>query len=241
MHKFLNQIVVVASLIFISHQALAVPVLQLDIGGGYYEGGSEESIMTTANTFSVYGYATANGNTSDSDLLSDTYYLSVALAPKVTSPGNFGSFTINGTTVNATADMVFGKPPTEAAQHLGAHDIYSTYYYELAFSLVSTQTSSIYNTQDNAGTGPITPGSGMFYVAFDIDRSNLSAGTELHFDLYNTKVKNNGNVSVDDFAPFSHDAATAASVPEPAGYILATLGLAGLLAGRKRRQWQLKI
>jgi len=234
MTKMIGKLIFVLGLLGSGHQVLAVPVLQLDIGGGYYVAGSEESIITSDEAFTVYAYATANGNTTDSQLLADTYYLAIALAPKQTSAGDFGSFSVNGTTVNATADMIFGKPPTSAAHHLGAHDVYDTYYYEIAFNLVASQTSDIYNTQDNAGSGPIGSGPGMFYVDFDIDKTNLADGIELHFDLYNTKVKNNGTVTVDDFAPFSHDAGTVTVVPEPSNLAVGALGLLALLVGKRK-------
>jgi hypothetical protein len=65
----------------------------------------------------------------------------------------------------------------------------------------------------------------------------------LHFDLYNTTVKNNGNITVDDFAPFSHDAQsgpglppTNVDVPEPSTIAILGLGLLGIgLARRKSR------
>ena len=57
----------------------------------------------------------------------------------------------------------------------------------------------------------------MYYVAFDIDRTGLNMNYNLHFDLYNTDVKRDGTIIVDDFAPFSHDAG---AVPEPAAVFM---------------------
>lgn len=89
--------------------------------------------------------------------------------------------------------------------------------------------SGQYDTQDDTGIGP-QPGTGMYYVALNIDTSNLNAGTAIHFDLYNEKVKT-GDTDVNKFAPFSHDAQ---SVPEPGSLLLIGSGLLGLALFRRK-------
>jgi len=217
--------------------AQAVPTLQLDIGGGTYDSGTE-TIITTAPVLTVYAYLTNNGAAGDlTALLADTYYLSIALVPGDSLSGE--SFTLDGTAVNVTGDMTYGTPPIDiVAQQfdLPSHGVYPTYYYEEAFQFSGSNEISQYNTQDraiNGGSIDLTYDSAgdMYYVAFDIDRTGLDLNYNLHFDLYNTDVKRNGTITVDDFAPFSHDAE---AVPEPPTVFLFGLGLLGLWGWTKR-------
>ena len=64
------------------------------------------------------------------------------------------------------------------------------------------------------GVGPTpTLGGGMYFAAFAVDRLLLNANYAVHFDLYHEVVHLGGDIDVDHFAPFSHDAQS--SVPEP--------------------------
>lgn len=223
------------------YAASAVPVLQLDIEGGSYDSASE-TIVTSESSFTVYAYATPQGNTSLDALLGRTHYLSVALTPQ-TGPADVaaGSFTVNGTTYLATQDMTYGVPPIEAngtAAHdggdLGQHEIFETFFVEIPFQFVAGQTSGEYNTQDDAGQGPIA-GSEMLYVAFDVDRAGLPAGYELHFDLYSVQPgQRAGDTDKYDFAPFSHDAGTSPPVPEPTAALVFAAGLLVVRAAGRR-------
>jgi len=215
--------------VLVSTTASAVPVLQLDIAGGHYAT-PDETIVTSADAFTVYAYATPSGNVSSSSILGTTFYLSVALTPETLSQGaNLGSFTVNGHPYLATQDMTFGVPPIEAngtASHdggdLGGHDIYATHFVEIPFTFTAANRSGEYNTADHAGQGPIA-GNDMYYAAFSVDKSLLSDSKQLHFDLYSvsTRTSRNGTVDrdINRFAPFSHDAGTiappGAPVPEP--------------------------
>ena len=86
----------------------------------------------------------------------------------------------------------------------------------------------------------LTNGTGSFFAKLEINVGGL-IGQTLHFDLYNTKVKNNGTISVDDFAPFSHDAQSGLSVvegdvdvPEPAAGLILIGGIAVMGILRRR-------
>ena len=233
----------------------AVPTLQLDILGGFYVGLPEETIMTGDSAFTVIAYATP-GSVSEAEILADTYYLSVALRPKTGPLGeSFGSFTIegpgsinNGThdgtsigsavTVSVTGDMTYGVPPVDATGNplLGDHGIFETYFLEIEFQFVASDTADTRNTQDNPGE-PLGAGPGSFFAAFDFDISGLSDDVELHGDLYNTKVKSGpaGDIVRDDFAPFSHDVETI--IPEPASMVVWGLLVSlGLYVGCRRRR-----
>jgi len=218
--------------------ARAVPTLQLDIQGGTYDW-STQTIMASGNTFSLYAYGKVGSKVS----LSDSFYVSIALVPQTSVAGNYGSFVMNGTTLNATADMTYGTPPLESilggaafdAGDLSPHGIFPTYFAEVMFGFSATDQSAIYNTQDETGSGP-KAGTGMYFKRFDFDISGLAPGYGLHFDLYNVKIKSGGDIDVHAFAPFSHDAgAMVTPIPEPEIYAMMALGL-GLVgwAGRRR-------
>lgn len=228
--------------------ASAVPVLQLGIAGGTYDG-TTGTVVAAGPVFSLYAFLTPNRfNT-----LTDNYYLSMAISPQVATPVNLGSFTFNSTTVNVTSGMDYGYPPLDTFSgsdpgDLAAHSVFPTYFKEVGFNFSSSNQSGIFNTQDNPSWGPQT-GSGMYYNRFDINTSNLVSGYTIHFDLYNTKLCLNGkgpcsgtgDVDVSQFAPFSHDAQSMLTpppaIPEPETYamLLAGLGLLGFTARRRKQ------
>jgi len=232
----------VATVMLIATPARAVPVLQLDIYGGTYDT-STETVMASSNSFSLYAYGLSTGSNAIS--LTDSFFLSMALVPMTSLAGNYGSFTINGITVNVTGDMTYGNPPLETilggAEHdggdLGPHSIFPTYFAEQMFTFSAGNQSGVYNTQDDAGLGP-QAGTGMYYKKFDFDISGLAAGYGLHFDLYNEKIKSSGDIDINKFAPFSHDAGAMVMtpIPEPETYamLIAGLGLLGFVARRRR-------
>ena len=213
--------------------AHAVPSLQLDIAGGWYDT-TTQTVLTQRDTFTVYALINTTARPGSAPSLTDTYYLSVAIEPLTATSANLGSFTVNGTTVNATSGMTFGTPPIEGLTatfdggDLAPHGIYPTYFREFAFTFSSSNTAGIYDTAVNPGG--ITShlgGTGLLYAAFEVDRSLLSSPYQLHFDLYNEKLRS-GDIDVNYFAPFSHDAGTAQGVPEPSAALLMGVGLLGV-------------
>lgn len=231
----------VAGLASLPQDANAIPSLQLGIDGGYYDSATE-TVFSSGPSFALYAFLIPDAD----NLLGDTYYLSMAVTPSVSSATNLGSFTYNSNTVNVTADMNYGTPPVDTFfPDIGRHDIYPTYYKEVGFTFSSGSQSAEFNTQDHPSWGPQS-GSGMYYKLFDIDASSLVSGYQIHFDLYNTNLKEKctggprgGCTSVADktqFAPFSHDAQSAMAIPEPETYamLLAGLGLMGFIARRRR-------
>lgn len=235
--------------VLLAAPAMAVPALQIGIDGGYYDF-TTETIVTSADVFTVYAYATPNNQLTLDEILNDKFYLSIALTPQTADPVDVGSFTVDGSTINATGDMVYGTPPIETgnvtqehdANDLSTHDVYETYFAEIKFMFDENLQSGVFNTQDNPDSGPIA-GTGMYYVAFDIDKTLLDELSGLHFDLYNTEVKEYSKqgtdyVDVDRllFAPFSHDGGTTVPVPEPTAALVFGLGalVVGARVGRRR-------
>jgi len=227
-------------LVLFAGTAFAIPSLQLNIAGGSYDLSTETIVAPAGNSFDLYAYLIPN----KSNMVEDIYYVSVALMPQSGPLGvDLGSFTFNGTPVSVTSGMEYGTPPIEtiATQlfdpgDLSKHSIFDTYFAEFAFEFDFNQVTP-FNTQDLAGsTG--TAGTGMYYKKFTLDLTGLDAGYGLHFDLYNVKLKAGGDVDVNNFAPFSHDAQSDGRVPEAGALLLFGTGLVGLVGYRRVRRMQ---
>lgn len=240
--KVIMSVIMLTCLLLIVPASHAIPTLQLDIQGGYYDS-STQTIMSNGSPFTLYAYLIPDSGA----LLTNTYYISAAVVPQVGPTGqNIGSFAFNGTPINVTSDMVYGTPPIETvatqlhdSHDLSTHSIFETYFKQFSFMFNSSNKATAYNTQDNTGVGPTpNPSGSMYYQAFTIDTSSLLTNYAIHFDLYNTLVANGGDIDVKSFAPFSHDAQSGHKVPEPSTLLLLDAGLAGvgIVVLLKRRQ-----
>ena len=232
MTKLALQFCMATSLTLLSSMAAAVPILQLGIGGGSYDG-TTETIVTSSNTFTLYAYAKATGNKAID--VNESHFVSIALTPQIgPGPEPFGSFQFEGSSYDIDSpEVMYGNPPLEDyldkdPGDLSTHGQFPTYYMEYEFLFSSSMTTGTVNTQDSPSHVPTGSGSDLYFAAFEVDVTNLLPGYGLHFDLYNAKLKNNGDVDIDNFAPFSHDAGTVAStVPEPSILLLLLTALAG--------------
>ncbi|MGA6826458.1 choice-of-anchor N protein [Nitrospira sp. NS4] len=224
--------------------AHAVPSLQLDIAGGWYDTATQ-TVMTQRDTFTVYALIDTTARPGSAPSLTDTYYLSVALEPLTSAAADLGSFSVNGTLVNVTSGMTFGTPPIEGLTatfdqgDLAPHGMYPTFFREFAFTFGSLNTAGIYNTAVNPGG--ITShlgGTGLLYAAFQVDRSLMNSAYSLHFDLYSEKFRS-GDIDANYYAPFTNDAGTTVrGVPEPSTALLMGAGLLGVGLWQRRRASQ---
>lgn len=215
---------VVPLLAFAATNARAIPTLQLDIVNGVYNSVDETTYATTPQ-FTLRALF-------DGTLSSQTYYISAGIEPLMqqANPPNVGTFSIDGTAYSP-ATMAWGTPPLNVPDNnsgggpgnLGTHGEFPTYYTEDAFTFSSSLTMPAYNTADGTSAN-----GNVYYHDFLVDVSNLKPGYSVHFDLYDEKLKK-GSYTIDDFAPFSHDAQSGpTSVPDDGSTVL-LLGLA--LAG----------
>ena len=167
-----------------AERSAAVPNLQLDIGGGFYDD-TTQSVTAPAANFALFAYLNLDNNLAPNfDLSNTTFYLTAAVSPRqdaVADPGEFGTFFLvepNGNTGNHTfAASDYGTPSavTQASAYceanpndpqckdLPSHGIYDTYFKEFAFTFPTiTQAeennfalvSYDYNVQTDTGIGP---------------------------------------------------------------------------------------
>jgi hypothetical protein len=227
------------------------PALQIGIDGGFYDT-TTQTILTDEDVFTVYAYAIPKEQLTLDEIQNDKFYLAIALTPQTSGSADLGSFTVDGSTVDVTDDMVYGTPPIETGNvtqlfdpnDLSKHGIYDTYFVEVKFMFDDNMQTTIFNTQDDPDNSLFDPnGTGMYYVSFEIDKSLLDPNVELHFDLYNVELKsytkhgvNYFDVDRARFAPFSHDGGTGPPVPEPSAALVFAIGALVVGARVKRRR-----
>ena len=205
----------VAGLALCATPAYAVsytPFLHLDIKQGVYDN-TTQSTGATTNAWTLYAYLTppamADGvGMSLNELLRDGDYITAALTPKAgPTSASLGSFTFNSTTVNATADMVFGTAPADAISEtkgdIPRPDLYDTFFQGFAPFRLRTTSGAIACTANADCANPSdvsvpkelvqpTPNSAvlqderMYYMAFTVDTSSLNPNYQVHIDLYST-------------------------------------------------------
>ncbi|HSL23620.1 MAG TPA: choice-of-anchor N protein [Vicinamibacterales bacterium] len=241
------------ALLLVTARADALPLLQLDLKGGVYDPVTQ-TIVAPGGAFELFAILTPKGGASQTEidaLLNTTYYVSIALTPKVgPAPADLGSFTFGQTgsvnTYSATSSLVYGTPPIESMgavsdpNDLPGHGIYDTYFAEFAFTFSPLDRAVSYNTADNPGGPTLSASGGSYYASFVGNSTLLASAYNLHFDLYDEIAakcaanKTCTDKDVQHFAPFSHDAQTRERIPEPSAAAFLLLGSA-IAAGYRLR------
>ncbi|HEX2655787.1 MAG TPA: choice-of-anchor N protein [Xanthobacteraceae bacterium] len=213
---------------FSAVNALAIPALQLDISGGVYDTVDE-------TTFATSPVFTLRALLRDNQPFNNPYYISAAISPQLAELPipDIGSFTFAGTTYTGAA-LHWGTPPSNVPDNqpgdLAPHSVFPTYYFEYAFDFTGAPVMAAYNTATGA-----TANGQVYYRDFTVDITQLLPGYSVHFDLYDERVRR-GTYTVDDFAPFSHDASSGTNTRVPdSGSSLILVGLAAALMLGARR------
>jgi hypothetical protein len=251
MRLAVNKWVLVAAVILSGAKGIVwgVPSLSLYIDpalnpGAYYDTTTETWVYNGGSAFTLTAFAVDKdfgSNAGDAFASTGTNaILSVALsgAPAGTTgqtqPGaTLGTLSVDGNTVGGT--WTYGVPPLETVlthdggSDLASHGEFPTWFAEYSFDFGSFG-DSVFDTQPGSNPGTDTG----WRKDFAVDLSNL-LGSGAHFDLYTMATNKKGEVGINKFAPFSHDAEAGgeAPVPEPATLSLAAFGLLALAGSRK--------
>jgi hypothetical protein len=235
--KKLTVLVCGAALLSSAVAGFALPTLQLDIPGGVFN-------TTDNTTYSTSGHFDLVALLSGTLDPSRTYYISAAITPRIGQgePAPNGAFQM-GSTVFSVANLQYGTPPANvtSGKTLPAHEIFPTYYGQYAFNFDALHTVPAYDV----ATGKSAGGS-LYAFTLSVDTSPLLAGYGLHFGLFDEKIDDKGNWTVDDFAPASHDAQsitnTTTNTVSDTGATVALFGLAlvGLAFVPKRQLARIK-
>ena len=215
-------------LVALSTSAFAVPGIQLFIDGATYDNATGTWI-TTSNTFDLYVIA--------KDGISDVY-VSMAIEDfAITDNPNAAGVAVNG--VGSYNPWTYGYAPLSndpatwdgGSADLARHGEYPAWYsqfYAGSFGNSGKIGDATGGTWSPT-SGTVAPGNTYgSWRKFSIEVLGTHA---IHFDAFTL----NADGTIDQFAPFSHDAS---AIPEPTTVALFGLGLAGVgfLRRRKKRQ-----
>jgi len=191
-NKFLSALAMGVLVVGLGGVAQAVPEFQIGIEGGYYVGGSEETVTIDSDIFTFYALSTSVDH--------NPYNIALSLIPTTTVPvGDIVVTKSNGVDYFAITDWLYGTP-----QYLPTHDVFPTLYKEIEFSYDESSKAKVYNTEDSPDGWITYDGTGdfLYSAAFDVNMSSIAEDYTLHIDFYSYSGLT-GKKIVN--APFSHD------------------------------------
>jgi hypothetical protein len=223
-------ILILLAALLIAPSAFAVPSLQLFIDGATYDWGSQTWVVT-GGSFDLY---VVSANQSKDDVV-------VSLALMSGDDPTALDVTFGGDNID-DSDWLFGYAPIDNApgdwdggEDLPPHGIFPTWYTEMhtgAYDL-SQSVGDVQPDGDGDFWNPAT-GDGQAHADGQIKMFHVEAAgvyTYVHFDAYTL----NPDGTIDQFAPFSHDAQTNYA-PEPGTAALLGMGLLGMGAFNMKRK-----
>ena len=230
MKKVLLVSVLSISLIAFSFStSFAIPVLQLYIEGATYYGGSDETWITTSNSFRLWVIGNVSGEGGKGSIL----HVNLTAAYPTSESG---SISITPTMTAIVTDLSTPIIPSFVTNGVGTQPIMgdgSSLQPHGIFGLGTSWTQYLigdFNLTDSPVADLITAfppyPAGWTSNAGQINAYDIlvSGYSWVHFDAFDHYVKNN-NGSQYVKAPFSHDAEGGGTVPEPGILILLGIGM----------------
>ena len=238
--KRLASLIIITGLgVFSVVSVQAVPILQLYLEGATYDDADESwySDYTDGDTLRIWAIGNVDGQGGKgaiSNVRMSIAYDSAdspSFAVSSSSTGGYGGYTDLALTHDATflQEVTDGSSPLlTGGTPIPSHGVYGAGTTWVEYGLGNFTEADDY-AGDFTGSGLPTPALGYDVNVYEVV---ISGTGHFHIDLYDSIVS--GNHVKAKFAPFSHDGAGSASVPD-GGASLILMGMALTMIGGVRR------